>query len=272
MAEWQESHRQMMTKLEPSARTGVEPADIGGVRRPFDSTRIQLYEVAGPRRRIGIVTGDIRRVRCADAWVNSENTTMRMARFEEFSISAIVRYEGASRDDTGQVVQDHVQQELDRKVDGRRPVAAGVAIVTGAGELNRRNGVRYIVHVAAVQGEPGAGFRQVAEIGRCLVNALAQVDQIEASPPVRTVLVPLLGTGQGGGKTVPTANALISAAVDYLTTVPQTRLTTLYFLAYTDVELTALAAACAANGVARVPDAILGAPERGPRGDLTDAG
>jgi transcriptional regulator with XRE-family HTH domain len=67
--------------------------------RPLSSSEICLYRVtglAGPAdRHLGTVSGDLRRVRCADVWVNSENTEMTMARFDEFSVSSIIRYEGA---------------------------------------------------------------------------------------------------------------------------------------------------------------------------------
>src|SRR5258708_2136382 len=76
----------------------------GGQRpRPLDSSEIYLYRIpertGPPHRQVGIVTRDLRRVRCADVWVNSENTQMTMARIDEFSVSSIIRYQGAQRDD-----------------------------------------------------------------------------------------------------------------------------------------------------------------------------
>jgi O-acetyl-ADP-ribose deacetylase (regulator of RNase III) len=220
--------------------------------RPLDSTRIQLYRVSDDRF-VGIVTGDLRRVRCAEVWVNSENTSMQMARFDEFSISAIIRYQGARRDRAGQVVDDRIANELAAQLAGRRSVSAGTAIVTGAGEL-RSNGVRHVVHVAAVQGEPGAGFRQIREVGRCVTNALTEIDKLADQPPSRTVLFPLLGTGQGSAELRSTVDALLGAVVDYFAAVPATHFTTVYFLAYTDVELAVCEAACKALGFTRVTE------------------
>jgi len=115
----------------------------------------------GPKRRrarmVGIVTGDIRRARNIDVWVNSENTGMAMARFEEYSISAIIRFDGATLDESGRVVDDQIATELTDKLADRTPVPPGTAVVTGSGELTRRYGVRYVIHVAAVYGEPGEG-------------------------------------------------------------------------------------------------------------------
>jgi hypothetical protein len=45
-------------------------------------------------------------------------------------------------------------------------VLPAATIVTGPGEL-RRYQVRHVVHVATVQGEPGAGFHQMRDVSRC---------------------------------------------------------------------------------------------------------
>jgi O-acetyl-ADP-ribose deacetylase (regulator of RNase III) len=165
---------------------------------------------------LSIVTGDIRHVRGIDAWVNSENTSMEMSRFEDYSISAVIRYEGADVDGFGRVTEDWIARELAAKVAGRAPVAPTTAIVTGAGRLTRRNGVRYVIHVAAVQGEPGAGYRPVVDMGRCVTNALVAAEELGGGDaPVRSVLIPLLGTGVGGGALRPTVARLLGAAINH---------------------------------------------------------
>lgn len=231
-------------------RATTEPTHPGPGRGPVPLSHTErfLYRLSRPERagcRVGIVTGDLRRIRCADVWVNPENTNMRMPRFEECSISAIIRYEGALRDAAGHVVRDSIAVELAEQVAGQTPVAPGTAIVTGPGELLHSNGVRHVVHVAAVHGEPGEGYRQIAGVGRCVINALAEVDRLNAAAPdhpagpLDSVLFPLLGTGQGGADPEPTATALLGATLDYLTAVPASGRTvgTVYFLAYTDLEL-----------------------------------
>jgi O-acetyl-ADP-ribose deacetylase (regulator of RNase III) len=209
--------------------------------RPLSYTELIRYGVAGttgPTRAVGIVTGDIRRVHSAEVWVNSENTNMDMARFEDFSISAIIRFEGALRDEAGRVIDDQVATALAGTTAGRVPVAPGTAIVTGSGQLARTNGVRFVVHVAAVHGEPGEGYRQVRDVGRCVTNALTATDGIDSpGEPVRSILFPLLGTGVAGGDLVQTVERLLGAAVDYLTTQAATAIEAVDFLAYTDEEL-----------------------------------
>ena len=202
-----------------------------------------LYELTpagrGPTARLGIVTGDVRRVTCAHVWVNPENTAMRMARVEDFSVSAIIRYRGARRDASGAVVDDCIADDLERAVAGRRPVPPGTAIVTGSGELARSNGVRAVIHVASVHGEPGEGYRQVRNVGLCVTNALAEAEQLEGA---ESILFPLLGAGMGGGAPEPTVTAMLGAAVDRLATVDRP-LMAVYLLAYTARELAVCRAA-----------------------------
>jgi O-acetyl-ADP-ribose deacetylase (regulator of RNase III) len=201
---------------------------------------VRRYRLSGAASscRIGLVSGSIRRVRFADVWVNSENTDMEMPRYAEFSVSSIIRYWGALRDHTGRVITDVIADELAERVGARRPVAAGAAFVTGSGWLAESHNVRYVIHVAAVQGVPGTGFRQVPDIGGCVTNALVEAERLtHADPPAHSILFPLLGTGVGGAAIRPTARALLDAAVDFITSRPDTSLRTIYFLAYTESEL-----------------------------------
>lgn len=208
--------------------------------QPLERTETYLFllsEVGGhANRHLGIVTGDIRRVRVADVWVNSENTDMRMSRTQDASISGVIRYEGSRRDRSGHVIEDRVADELELKTGDRRPVAAGTAVLTGAGELARW-GVCMIAHVAAVHGEPGAGFRPVREIGRCVSNVLDAVDVAKGGGAGSVVLFPLLGTGHGGGSVRQTVEAMSAAAVQYLSSKRESAIETVLLLAYTDVEL-----------------------------------
>ena len=215
--------------------------------RPLDLTSVFKYRVSEPTRpgaTVNIVTGDIRRVRFIEIWVNSENTNMVMPRFEEFSTSAIIRFEGAVRDRTGHVITDVIADELTERLAGRTPVAPGTAISTGSGELRNSNGVHYIVHVAAVQGEPGEGYRAVSNISRCVMNAIAEADRLRrGGSPVRSILFPLLGTGVGGGDKADTIKTLVNAVVSHLTepdapiSFGKSGIRDVFLLAYTDQEL-----------------------------------
>lgn len=237
-----------LAQFEAAARRRViRPNDATDSTRPpiaIPETATYLYRVcrgqggAGDRR-IGIITGSIRHVRDADIWVNSENTDMKMSRFEEYTISAIIRYDGARRDDAGHVIDDTIADELARKVAGGCPVAPGTAVTTGSGQLIFSNNVHHVIHVAAVYGEPGAGYRQIRDIGRCVTNALAEADRLPSGARPTTILFPMLGMGQGGGDIEQTAPVLLGAAADYLTGMAESAIGTMWFLAHTYAELAA---------------------------------
>jgi O-acetyl-ADP-ribose deacetylase (regulator of RNase III) len=223
-----------------------ERLDSKHANGPLNYQAVYLYRLATrppeDRTRVGFVTGDIRRVKSADVWVNPENTRMRMARFDEHSVSAIIRYEGAIRDERGEVTDDCVAAELAKRVGRTDQVAPGTAIVTRAGQLLGSNNVRYIVHVAAVAGEPGEGYRQVRDIGRCVTNVLRETDGLmDTDPALSTVLIPILGAGMGGGRPGSTVASMLGAVVDHLAT-PRACSHTVLFLAYTPAELEACTA------------------------------
>ncbi|MEU8082673.1 hypothetical protein AB0B57_03440 [Micromonospora sp. NPDC049101] len=225
-------------KAVPAAPPG--PAVIGRQETHW----YRLRRTAGSGKRwIGVITGDVRRVTSADAWVNSENTDLMMSRIHEFSMSGIIRYEGSRRDVTGRVLDDVIANELADAVRDHRPVTPGIAIVTSAGELARTHGVRMIVHSAAVEGQPGSGYRPIRDLDQAVQHALKAAGRPvladgTALAPAQVVLFPLAGAGTAGGDLDETARTLLLAAVDHLTrsaAAPERVL----FLAYTEAELTA---------------------------------
>lgn len=205
----------------------------------------RLRKNAEPNKRwIGIITGDVRRVHGVDAWVNSENTDMMMSRIHDFSMSGIIRYEGARRDMTGRIVTDVIADELASAIRDHRPVTPGIAIVTSAGELTRTHGVRFVIHSASVEGQPGAGYRPIRELDRAVARALEAAEQPipeggTALEPARSVLFPLVGAGSAGGRLDEIVRTLLLAAVEHLSHSTSARPEQVLFLAYTDRELAA---------------------------------
>ena len=208
--------------------------------QPIPSTQLFPYALADlPAKRIVVITGDIRNVKTVDVWVNSENTDMQMSRFHERSVSGVIRYEGARHDPTtGRVVEDCIADELKVRMDGNVSVEPGTPVVTGPGELARRNSVMAVVHVAAVQGTPGMGYRQVENLAACVRNALEKAENIsEGDRMARSILFPILGTGEGGAGVEPTVRVMVGAIVDRLGVETDGHINSVYLLAYTDAEL-----------------------------------
>lgn len=230
----------LLPQLPDRARPGELPQSEG-----------YLFRLTAPgvaTTRIGILTGTILRVHRARIWVNSENTDMEMSRTTDFSISGIIRYWGAARDAAGRVLSDVIADELRAAVAGRTPVAPGSVFVTGSGALHDSNGVQHVIHVAAVHGEPGSGFRPVRRLGLCVTNVLAAAETLATGAQrARTILLPLLGSGVGGADAVGTTHTVLDAVLAHLTAVPRTGLSIIYLLAYTDVELAALRQAIGAS-------------------------
>ncbi|WP_329328062.1 macro domain-containing protein [Streptomyces luteogriseus] len=208
-----------------------------GPRPLAQSTRYDVPLRGNRRHRIGVVTGNLADVLGVDVWVNPENTRMEMSRVDEPTVSAAIRYNGGCRDNAGHLVDDVIAKELAEQMDGRQHVSAGQVLVTGAGELLESHQVRKILHVAAVEGEPGSGYRQVMDLARCARNILAEVDRLtETGEPLRSVVLPLLGTGGGNSDLHRTVDTLLAATVSYFEAHSASRIRVVYLLAYTDVQ------------------------------------
>jgi len=224
-----------IAKLEKEAleyQTQIAPQVIG-------ETKQQLYKLRNVKNKsIGIVTGNLSKVKFADIWVNSENSNMQMAGFYDRSVSGAIRYYGAKKDAASNVVEDLIANALAETLHGSLSVVPGRVVWTSSGELAKTHKVRGILHAAAVQGQPGSGYRQIEDIGRCVTSALDYLDEKNEMelPPFQTIIFPLLGTGQGQAKREATARALLMAALDHLEAHPECAITTVYFLAYTDAE------------------------------------
>ncbi|GAC1436741.1 MAG: hypothetical protein NVSMB54_37410 [Ktedonobacteraceae bacterium] len=199
---------------------------------------LHIYQVKGKRgKKIALITGRIEEVKIADIWVSSENTDMQMARFYDRSVSGIIRYFGAKRDASLNVVDDIVANELKNLIGTQRPVTPTAVFVTGAGELQKENNVKKIFHVASVQGEPGVGYRPVENVQYCVTNAMKRADdEVYRGLGFKSILFPLLGVGTAHGKVEEVAPRLIQAAVSYFGATPSSQLEYVYFVARTDIE------------------------------------
>jgi O-acetyl-ADP-ribose deacetylase (regulator of RNase III) len=189
-------------------------------------------------KQIALITGDIQKVKVADIWVNSENTNMQMARFHERSISAIIRYYGAKRDNVGNVTEDVIANELAEVMGNNVYVQPATVLVTGVGELHRTHNVKKIFHVASVYGQVGVGYKPIDNIEFCVTNALQRADSEELkSLGLKSILFPLMGTGIAKGNLKEIAEKLLQAAIEHMETTEDSTIEVVYFLMWKDIEL-----------------------------------
>lgn len=192
-----------------------------------------------PNKEIGYITGNIKNIKGVDVWVNSENTNMQMARPFERSISSTIRYEGAKKGRSGNIVNDYIANELNKIMEEEGGIAApGTVIPTTSGELERTNGVKKIFHAAAVFGQPGEGYKPINNIEDCISNALELIDNNEelSTVDLHSIIFPLMGTGTTKLSAQGIADNLIDAALNYLEQNPNSRVNKIYFLAYNEQD------------------------------------
>jgi hypothetical protein len=162
----------------PRLRASADP-------KPITESGVEDYPIPrAPGKRIGIVRGNLRHVNLSaalrkqpiDIWVSSENINMEMARPYDPSISGLIRYLGAKKDDTSNVVEDLVANEIKTKMGSRQLVNPGEVVSTSAGWLEESHNVKRIFHSASVYGVVGEGYHPIAQVEQCVTNALVRAD------------------------------------------------------------------------------------------------
>jgi O-acetyl-ADP-ribose deacetylase (regulator of RNase III) len=195
---------------------------------------------AHPSKRICLLTGDITQRTNIDVWVNSENTNLQMARFFDKSLSATIRYQGALKDENGEIIEDTIADELAKARGHKEFVTPGTVYVTGAGALGKSHRVKRIFHAATVLGIPGSGYQAMKDVENCVRNALRKMDDERyANEDLRSIVFPMMGTGAGGGPVDEIAPRLLRAAISYLSENQASRIQTVYFSTWNHRDLDA---------------------------------
>ncbi|MGO9132764.1 MAG: NUDIX domain-containing protein [Methylovirgula sp.] len=190
---------------------------------------------------IGYKTGPIDQIHGVSIWVNSENTDMMMDRVIGQTISAKIRYLGANKDEQKTVVEDTIAEGLRNAVGLRAHVKVGTVLMTEAGMLSSSHQVRKIFHVASVEGGPGERVQAHPDrLNECVENLLIRADQENSrfwrvlfkKNDLTSILIPMLGAGDGGLAVETVAQALIPTAVNYFRSNPLSSVKEVYFLAF----------------------------------------
>jgi O-acetyl-ADP-ribose deacetylase (regulator of RNase III) len=161
---------------------------------------------AVPGVEIGLVPGNIADVRGVDAWVNSENDWLSMARTVDRSISAHIRYLSSRRNAEGVPLNDPMQQALRPNAYGRiKPMKLGAIRITGSGALRQSHGVKRVLHVVSVKAKPLGGAALKEEPGRYVSDVMRAAEQHNRSffrlfdgARLHSMIVPMFGTGMAG--------------------------------------------------------------------------
>ncbi|MFA5950909.1 MAG: NUDIX domain-containing protein [Hyphomicrobium sp.] len=187
-----------------------------------------------PTKYVGYITGDIREVTDVDVWVNPLASDMLLDKFTDKTVSAAIRAGGAERFRDGKIKTDLIGDELRRKLAGRIYVDPGNYVATSAGGLERPNRVRQLIHVSTAHGEIGEPPRaDLVTIEKCIDNVLRFID---GENRFSSVLIPMLGTGQGGLRVKSIAPMLLEKAIAFLRDNPRSRLKTIYLLGYSEID------------------------------------
>lgn len=193
-----------------------------------------------PTRVIGLITGNLEGVRVADIWVNSENNNMQMSRWYEGTISGMIRYLGARKDEGGEIIEDGdiIARELKEKMGKRTRVEPTTVFVTSPGELARRPyNVKALIHIATVQGAPGKGYRAIENLEDCVSKVLQQAESDNSLlEGCKSIVFPLLGSGHGQADIGAVADKLLTRAINELASNPNGRIECIYFLVWTNLH------------------------------------
>jgi O-acetyl-ADP-ribose deacetylase (regulator of RNase III) len=222
---------------------------ISPPRKAPDAQRAASFTLPHPDGALAlhVAAGDVAQVYGIDVLVSSENDYMQMARFfESRTVSSTLRRRGAQLRDGR--FDDTIQKEIDWHLEGRvRPLQPGECVVTSAGgrhsDLVMFNAAKYIVHVAAVQTVIAearvAPFYQPHQIVDCVRGVLLKIGEInrchgivspagtdphqlqealakDAYVPIRSVIFPLFGTGQGGADKGEVIELMLDGLQDFL--------------------------------------------------------
>jgi ADP-ribose pyrophosphatase len=213
--------------------TGQGPLGLSTVR----------YAIKGkPDLLIGYKTGAIDRIKDVSIWVNSENTDMMMDRFLGKSVSASIRHLGANKDENDNVIEDTIEEALRSAVGRRAHVKIGTVLVTESGALVATHEVQQIFHAATVEGI-GAGLGVKADrtkLAQCVDRLLKRADDENnrvwriwtRRKRLESILIPMLGAGDGGLPVEDVAQTIIPAAIEYFRYSETPTLKEIYFLAY----------------------------------------
>ncbi len=152
-----------------------------------------------PQRTITIVTGDMKNI-CdlgADVIVSLESTNLQLARYYDPWLSGTLRYLDAEKTPGGGILQDTLHMQLQKEIEASGmtpPFATGSVVATPTNQLSAV-GIKYVFHVAAMQGSVGDGYHTLDQsLDDCIRNVFNQFEHLaQEHADIRSIMFPLLG-------------------------------------------------------------------------------
>ena len=218
-------------------------ADEQQVRRLLERTRPEILPCGSdrryalptdPEREICLLTGDITDMQTqsfdADVVVSLENTDLQLGHYYDAdSISGALRYLDAERSADGRIVRDCLDLSLQKSIAELcivLPMVPGRVVATRTTRLNRKYGIKYVFHAAALQGAVGDGYKMMDEVlDDCVREVFDQFAEIAPKAELSSILFPMLGAATTSMEPMKVARKLLNPIVHRMTTIRQCRRT-----------------------------------------------
>jgi hypothetical protein len=218
-------------------------ADEQQVRRLLERTRPEILPCGSdrryalptdPEREICLLTGDITDMQTqsfdADVVVSLENTDLQLGHYYDAdSISGALRYLDAERSADGRIVRDCLDLSLQKSIAELcivLPMVPGRVVATRTTRLDRKYGIKYVFHAAALQGAVGDGYKMMDEVlDDCVREVFDQFAEIAPKAELSSILFPMLGAATTSMEPMKVARKLLNPIVHRMTTIRQCRRT-----------------------------------------------
>ncbi|MCH9807760.1 MAG: NUDIX domain-containing protein [Alphaproteobacteria bacterium] len=233
------------------ARLGLKIETADELTKP-DNTQFEWTGSAAQHRKVPFKvcfkTGNIKNVEGVDVWLNPENTSLMMDRVLDKSISSNIRWLGAEKYHGGDVAVDIIGNDLRRKA-ALTTVREGGHVETDVGYLKEK-GVKQLLHIAIAKPKGGELCNGVeVDSGKIPEAVFKALKAVHASNEGfaswfrftrKSVLIPLIGTGEAG-LTVHAVTPLILSGIEkfLVTYSSSTKIEQVHLLVRTDRDLEA---------------------------------
>ncbi len=202
---------------------------------PATSVEFTIEGLASDQR-IVLATGDIQEIQeyKPAVVVSLESMYLQLARYYDLSVSGILRYMDAERSSEGMVVRDSLNESLQGVIKTKKinlPASLASVIATPTDQL-ANFGVRYIFHVAALQGGVGEGYYTPPTlVDDCVRNCFDRFAELtKEDKTINSILFPMIGAGSSQLSPLDIAEQILKPAIKKMRARPLCK--TFYLLAW----------------------------------------